>query len=194
MEILLHQLFFMLCLLIKKRFAFIILLNIILCFGIVEGVRIGVSPDKLKFSGEVGEKICNNFTLFGENLVFYGNLVFNNKQSKNINDYKLTSEELWIESEFAKIGFSGINSLCLKSYKKGDYFGAILFNVPDTIYGVGIWIELNITGKEPISLFTGNSIRENNGRGLFLLLIIVFVLLFVFLIFLLGSLFSNKFS
>jgi hypothetical protein len=168
----------------KKLFSFFVLTIFLVSF--FSAVDFGISPGIIKFSEKQNEMNCKNFTIIGgsEN-IFNGNVKWSNKNSKDISDYKLSSEELSINTTIPSGIKAGQYQICISSGRAGNYYGALMYKLDNSSYGIGNWIELKVEGNNPIQniiSLTGRTIKEINYQKAFLftpilLLVVLFFLL-----------------
>ena len=163
-------------------FLFLIIISISFC----SAMYIGISPGTIKLSEKQNEVVCANFTILGGNENFFnGNIKWSNENSRKINDYTTSSEKLKINATIPSGIKSGQYKICISSSKGGNYYGALMYKLNNSSYGIGTWIELKVENGDSIqniSSLTGDSIRGINIQKVFLfspilLLIILFLLL-----------------
>ena len=163
-------------------FLFLIIISISFC----SAVDIGISPGTIKLFEKQNEVVCANFTIIGGNENFFnGNIKWSNENSRKINDYATSSEKLKINATIPSGIKSGKYQICVSSSKGGDYYGALMYRLNNSSYGIGAWIELKVEGGDSIQnilSLTGESVKEIKIQKIFLfspilLLIILFLLL-----------------
>ncbi|VVB80591.1 Uncharacterised protein [uncultured archaeon] len=163
-----------------KKILFLIVL-FFLTISFCSAFRFGISPDKIMISGKPNELICKNYSLLGDmNLLFSGELKFSKRESKNINDYTLSGEELGLQVIYERETFGGDKQICFLG-KEGKYYGALMYRINGTSYAVGTWIDYDVESNE-LPYLTGkviSSIRENNYDLWFILLSLLTLLIFV---------------
>jgi len=139
----------------------------------------------IKLSEKPNEITCGNFTIIGErNDIFNGDIKWSRENSRNINDYIITSEKLKINAELPLEIKAGTYQICISAESGGNYYGALMYKLNNSSYGIGTWIELNVEGENLIGdivSLTGNAIKETDFKKIFLftpiLLVIILILL-----------------
>jgi len=160
---------------------FILFLFISFC----SAVDFGISPGTIKLSIKQNEIVCENFTLIGnEENVFNGEVKWSRENSRNINQYNLPSEELKISAEIPLKIKAGEYQICVSAKNSGNYYGALMYKLDNSSYGIGTWIELEVKENNSIKTIlslTGNVINDTGIEKIFLftpvLLIIILILL-----------------
>ena len=174
---------------------FIYIVFIIISISFAYSLEIGISPSDIYLEAEVNKFICRNFSLTGESgNIFIGDLKWSEKESKNLVDFNLPSEKEKIILTFPNITFSGNNSICFKAEKGGIYYGALLYRVQGSIFGIGAWIKLLVKDNNfDLIGMTGRVIKkeESVGFNLNLILVFIFLLLIFIFIFILNSKISH---
>lgn len=170
----------------KNKIYFIFLLSIFISLSFCSALNFGISPGIIKFSEKQNEVSCQNFTIIGENAnVFNGNIKWNDKDSKDISDYTLSSEKLNINATIPSEIKSGKYQICISSEKAGNYYGALMYKLNNSSYGIGTWIELKVEGDNPIQnilSLTGDTIKEIPYQKAFLFTPILFLIILIFLL------------
>jgi len=171
-------------------FLMIVISILIFSASVVQSISFGISPEKILFSGKIGERICREFSLIGENFIFSGEIKWALKDSRNIEEYKLNSENLKLEAEFPKSVSAGNYEVCIKGKESGKYYGALFYRIEGTSYGIGTWVNLDISENEKNSktpVLTGMFIRDSEKENSLLknALYIMNVITFLSLVFLL---------
>ncbi len=163
-------------------FLFLIIISISFC----SAVDVGISPGAIKLSEKQNEMLCANFTIIGENEnIFNGNIKWSNENSRKINDYIIPSEKLKINAAIPSGIKAGPHQICISSSRGGDYYGALMYKLNNSSYGIGTWIELKVEGGDSIQnvlSLTGESVKGTEIQKVFLFspilfLIILFILL-----------------
>lgn len=165
-----------------KKYLAIILFLFVISFS--SAIKFGVSPDKILLEGNNNELICSNFTLLGDtNLIFNGDILFSERETKELTDYNLSVEEISLKVFYDKQTFSGEKQICVIG-KNSKYYGALTYKVVGTNYGIGTWVEINI-GEENFFIrteaITGNAIKalDNSEQmglvAIFLSLLVLFI-------------------
>jgi len=143
--------------------AFLILMIPCIC-----SVNLGISPEKLEFSGSQNEIICNNFSITGDApVLFEGYVRWSKSESKNLLDYNLISSDLKINVTIPELINPGEYQLCISSKNSGAYYGALLYKMQDSSYGIGTWVELKIRGNSAdskISFISGRIVQKINQK------------------------------
>jgi hypothetical protein len=163
---------------------FIFLLLIL--FPLCSAADFGISPGIIKFSEKQNEVQCQNFTIIGGNWdVFNGNVKWSSTNSKDISDYKLSSNELKINATIPSGIQAGQHQVCISSEKAGNYYGALMYKLNNSSYGIGTWIELKVEGENPIQnilSLTGNTIKGISLQKIFLFTPILFLIVLILLL------------
>jgi len=157
---------------------------LILSLYIASSLDFGISPEEISLSGKEGERICSNFSLIGDSLIFLGEVKWGGENSRNMGDYAFSGEHYRIVSEFPSIAYSGKHEICFSAEKSGDYYGALLYKIQGTSYGIGTWIHLTVEKNEnlfnSVNFLTGRAIGEKVSSFV-VLLSLVFTLLVLIL-------------
>jgi hypothetical protein len=178
----------------EKSLCFILILILI---GFVSAVQLRINPTKLDFNSNIGEKICNNLSIFSD---YKGDITGSTKwsmfYSKDIKDYSLDAGDLGLKLEFSeriKVNNSGKSQVCIISKKSGEYYGALLYNTENSPAGVGIWLNVKInasdygsSSKITGSVVDGSSSNISQKDRVLILCFIPTMLLSFMLVFLLG--------
>ena len=154
----------------------------ILSISFFSASTIGISPGTIEISEKTNEIVCKNFTLMGEEgYIFNGEITWSNEKSKNIVTYTIPSDNLNIDSQIPSGINPGTYQLCLSSKIAGNYYGALKYKLNDSSYGIGTWIELNVSGKNFLSL-TGKTIGGISPEKIFYFtpLLLFAILIFLF--------------
>ncbi len=145
-----------------KLFLFLIVLIISVSFS--SAISIGISPEKLEFYGQRNELICRDFSIFGDNSsLFEGQIKWSRIDSKILSDYKFDSSSLKINTSFPTLINPGKYKICLSSKNSGNYYGVLMYKLQNSSYGIGTWVDLQITGNsliEKINLISGETIQN----------------------------------
>jgi len=171
----------------KNDFILLFLIFLIILLPLSSATSLGVSPDNLKFSGKTNEVICKNFSILGdEKNVLSGEVRWSNKSSRNVNDYTLSSTELKISAIYPAKAKTGKYQICISAEKEGTYYGALLYKLENSSYGIGIWTDLEIKQnpsiKESLSI-TGGATNENNSFQNYLFFTpVLFIAILIFLL------------
>lgn len=180
------------------RSIFFFSLVLFLCIGFGGAQELKISPTHLNFTGNIGEKICEQVSVFPSS-----NLVFSNLWSlngtKQIGDYSLLSEKLGLSVYYSGFEDNKTN-ICIIASRAGRFYGALLFRNENSSMGIGTWASVEIEGDSintdssvipnfPSFKITGNAIGNNNANVLFLTLgIMPTLILALFLIYLIRKL------
>jgi hypothetical protein len=152
------------------RNIYLVLISLIFSMSALGGITLGISPEKLEFSGNPNEVICDNFSISGDNSsLFEGSVLWSRSETKNILDYDINSSDLGIDSKFPKLTNAGEYQVCLQGKNSGDYHGALLYKVQDFSYGIGTWIELHVKGNslfDKVNFISGKSVKDTNPVGM----------------------------
>lgn len=170
----------------KIKIILISLLFFILLLSFCSALTLGISPEKIKLSGEINKEICGNFSIIGnENSLFLGEVRWSMENSKDINRYVVSSQEIKINAFFPKEASSGKYQICLSSEKAEEYYGILMYKLKDSSYGIGTWIELNIKQEKSVQnilLVTGKIIHSNNLEKIFLFTPFLFLVVLILLL------------
>ncbi len=110
----------------KNKLFFLFLISLIISISFCLAVSFGISPEKIKLSGKQGETMCNNFSILGDGgNNFYGEIKWSNQNSRRINEYNLSSEELELNVDYPIKAKTAKYQICI-STKKG---GALLWGI-----------------------------------------------------------------
>lgn len=176
------------------KFLLPLLFFIILLTTSVSSLEFGISPSEMYLEGEIDENICRNFTLIGDERNFSGELKLSETETRNVESYNLHSGDFRIVAEYPKETNSGKQEICIKGLEEGEYYGALLYKVSETSYGVGMWITLNTqdgktiqeTKSERKSLFSTGRFVQDTSQNINQEFLLILLFLFVVLIFVLG--------
>jgi hypothetical protein len=134
------------------------ILFFILLIPFSSSMEVGVSPGVLVLEANQNELVCKNFSLIGQDeIVFLGDLFWSKVESRNINDYKLKSEDMGIEGVYPKNASPGKNIFCIKSKKEGNYHGVLKYKIENTNYGFLMWLDVNIEKDPKTKIFFGEN-------------------------------------
>jgi len=141
---------------------FLTLLCTILLASFCSALNFGISPEKIDLSGQTNEALCKNFLIFGNDSDrFEGNVLWSTIDSRVLSDYNLTNES--VNSTFPALANPGEHQFCVSSKTSGNYYGVLMYKLKNSSYGIGTWIELEITSNSPdqkISLLSGKAIQD----------------------------------
>lgn len=145
-----------------KRIVLLFLL-IIFLMQLISSLGIGISPAYINLEAKIGEKICNEVTVYSDRSI---NITIESRwtdnDSRNLRNYNLRKENLKIELiSPEKIFVSSRENIeiCFIGGREGNFYGAILFDSENGYASVGSWINLKITKRES-SVLTGNLIKN----------------------------------
>jgi hypothetical protein len=161
------------------------LIILILLFPSISSSTLGVSPDKLVFSGKTNEKICQDFSLFGNiGSIFHGEIKWSEIKSTDISNYVFSSEEKKVSSDFPKTTQAGSYQICVSSSEPKRIYGIFSYKLENSSYAIGMWIEVNITKGSLISPLpvTGKAVNDNSFKNIFLISPLLFLLILIFLL------------
>jgi hypothetical protein len=163
--------------------SFIVLL---ISLSFCSALDFGISPTIIKISEKPNEMNCKNFTIIGGSEdIFNGDIKWSNANSKDISNYKISSKELNINTTIPSGIKSGQYQICISSEKSGSYYGALMYKLNNSSYGIGTWIELKVEGSNPIQniiSLTGNTIKEIPYQKVFLFTPILLLITLIFLL------------
>jgi len=159
----------------------------IILLSFLSASTLGISPAEIKISEKQNQIVCENFTIFAEgNSQFSGELKWSKEDSKNLNEYTLSSEELNINASFPKEIRAGKYQICISAKNKKNYFGALIYKMKNSSYAIGTWVKLNISrdnSVQEIFSITGNAIKEFNYQKIFFFTPILFLIILIFLLY-----------
>ncbi|MCL5730265.1 MAG: hypothetical protein M1165_01710 [Candidatus Pacearchaeota archaeon] len=142
----------------------IILILFIVVSPFCSAISLGISPEKIIFSAEEDKRACKNFSLVGDpGSVFHGEAGWSKTLSNNLGKYNLTSESLGISASFPETTVSGRHQICIVSKQSGTYYGALLYRLENSSYGIGTWILLDVSDPNPIKKvlsLTGSAVKR----------------------------------
>ncbi len=165
----------------KKIFFFAFIL-IIFFLHFFSALTLGISPGTIKISEKTNEIVCRNFTLLGDDYrIFNGEIKWSNENSKNLIDYKISSDSLGIYPQIPSEIKSGTYPICISSKNSGNYYGALMYKLNNSSYGIGAWIELNVNGEKFLSL-TGKTTDEISYGKIFYFLPLLLIVILIFLL------------
>jgi len=169
-----------------NRIILIFLLSLFISLSFCSALDFGISPGIIKLSEKQNEIQCQNFTIIGGNEdIFNGDIKWSNENSKDISDYKLSPKELNINSTIPSGIKAGKYQICISSEKAGNYYGALMYKINNSSYGIGTWIELKVEGNNPLQnilSLTGNTIKEISYQKIFLFTPILLLAVLIFLL------------
>jgi hypothetical protein len=169
----------------KKIFPLFIL-SLLISFSFYSALDFGISPGIIKLSEKPNEISCKNFTIIGEGEdIFNGDIKWSNANSKDISDYKISSKDLNLNTTIPSEIKTGQYQICISSEKAGNYYGALMYKLNNSSYGIGTWIELKVEGSNPIQniiSLTGNTIKEIPYQKVFLFTPIFLLIILIFLL------------
>jgi hypothetical protein len=169
----------------NKQFLIFFIL-VVLSITFISASTIGISPPAIKISEAENQITCENFTLFGEeNSLFTGEAKWSRENSRNINEYVLSSESLNINANFPEKIRRGKYQICLSAEKKGDYFGALTYKMENSSYAIGTWIQLSVAKNNSVQevlMITGNAIKKLDYTKIFLFTPVLFIVILIFLL------------
>lgn len=177
------------CLLSKIMKTNFVLIFILISIGFVSSLEIGISPAHIELYGAKGQKLCENISVYSDRNI---NVLFESRWSKDdsrdINNYQIEPEEIGIEvyapdKITLEKDMERNIEVCFEANKKGDFYGAVIFESENGYASVGSWVYIKINNEKGI---TGYSVSQNNANKLFIggaLLILFELLILLFLIF-----------
>jgi hypothetical protein len=146
-------------------------------------MTLGISPQKISINSSKGQAVCENFSLKGDkDIIFDGEIKWSYIKSEKISDYNISSEELEISSFYPTKINPGKYEICINAKNKGKYYGALLYSAEETSFGIGSWIELEISGVDEKNYITGGAIGKESTilvSGLFIFFILLLALLVI---------------
>ena len=189
---------------VKYFFGFLILaFLVIISVSGVYSASLGLSKAELSFVAEINQEVCKEISIFsGERITVTGEDRWNIRDTKNLNDYTLDSNELDIIIDYP----SGITfnkketfDVCITGKENGRYYGVLIFKGEESV-GVGTWLEVVIgnginpnlarfdenTNRSSSVVLTGSSVEEtgneNNLGVIFIFSSLLLVAVFIALI------------
>lgn len=169
---------------------------------LTSAIQLGAKPSKIELIINPKETICTNLTLLSN----YNNLQINiedkwsDKETKNIADYKLSSNNVNIKIDYPKkIIFSNESqlNLCFKPEKSKLYYGVLILRT-DNSAGLGIWLKINSlsqTQNQANSLITSQTIINSENffkNGVIIPIAIITIILLLILVSLIKSFTKKK--
>lgn len=154
---------------------YIICIFLLLSFVSSGGIKI--SPLKYYAQIDIGEMNCTDVWVSPDSKLSIKTR-WSITGGQDISNYNLADRDVDIKIIFNKTNNMKYN-ICFQAKKSGRFYGGILFLQEESLIGMGMWVELNVTGKsitESISLITGNAINKKNTTNLGLILIFVLLL------------------
>lgn len=146
-------------------------------------LEIGARPSGLDFELRENEVVCKQIDLFSSSFI---NQVFvrdywSETESRNLLDYDKHPSDFDI-----KIDYDGLIEIdaeeefdfCVSAKESGEYFGVILFEIMDSNAAIGVWVNLDVNGREDtLTGLTGfASFSEYSANSLFLQMVFTFIL------------------
>lgn len=169
-----------------KKIIFPFFILIIFSISFFSASTLGISPGTIKISEKTNEIACRNFTLMGEeNYIFNGEIKWSGKNSRNLIDYTISSDKLKIDSQIPFGIKSGTYQICFSSKTAGNYYGALKYKMNNSSYGIGTWVELNVSGEnnvQNILSLTGEAINNFDYGKIFLFIPILLLITLFFLL------------
>jgi len=166
----------------KKIFILVLFVYFI---SLSSSLDFGISPEEILISSRINKESCENFTLIGgESLIFSGETKWSKLKSRDIRQYSINGEDLGIKVSYPPTAASGTYYLCITPTEGGKYYGAIMYKIEGTNYGIGTWIELDVESEsvaERISLISGNAIAANKKYRFDLTLVAILLTIILFL-------------
>ena len=130
----------------------ILALILLILIAEVSALKIGISPSKLYFRGQIGEELCKSLTFYSDSSVsFTAKDKWNpEKFSDVVGDYNLNSSEINLEVSYPD-AFSFKSSkkadVCITSYTNKSYYGVLIYSVENGNSGIGILMKADFSGK-----------------------------------------------
>jgi hypothetical protein len=154
----------------------------------VNAATLTISPPQINFQGNVGEKICKEIEIKvngTENLTGKIKWAKEGYFEKVLSEHNLESKELKLEVNFPKnleIKENEKIEICLKGKKTGKYHGVLLYRIKNKPLQIGIWVNVNLEGKDFIKM-TGNFVKTENEFNSMLIFPTILLVVFIILIF-----------
>jgi len=130
----------------------ILALILLILIAEVSALKIGISPSKLYFRGQIGEELCKSLTFYSDSSVsFTAKDKWNpEKFSDVVGDYNLNSSEINLEVSYPD-AFSFKSSkkadVCITSYTNKSYYGVLIYSVENGNSGIGILMKVDFSGQ-----------------------------------------------
>jgi hypothetical protein len=165
-------------------------LFIIFFIGLLSSLDFGISPGDIHLVAKKGEMVCMNFSLIGgDDMVFSGDLRWSKTKTRDVNDYNIEEGSLKISSLYPIRTGHGKYQVCLSGEKGGNYYGALLYRIEDEAYGIGAWIDFEVSEpgliektSETINLLTSRVAMKNNLKSNLFLILLFLLLTFLLII------------
>lgn len=148
---------------------YFILILILFLISFISSLEIGINPAHIELYGNKGDTICKNVSIYSDKdiTVLFDSRWSESENSRNINDYKLKSEEIAIELHSPNRIFLAKNKekdveVCFKCNKKGDFYGAILFESENGYASVGSWVHIKINNDNSITGGAIGIVKDND--------------------------------
>ena len=90
------------------------------------------------------------------------------KKSRELRNYSYESEEFGIVIEYNKIVNTDAEvKVCVKGEKEGRFYGVLIFSSKEKNAGVGVWLEIDLGGRnleksKTLGIFNEESIKINS--------------------------------
>ena len=158
-------------------FFMILMILVILFSPFISSLKVGISPPKIELSGKPEQELCKEITVYSDKKITLEaeDLWTLVRDSKNLKDYNLSSEELGITTKYDKeisVNSNKKVKFCADTNKEDVYNGVLVYKSVENSAGVGIWIKLK-TGKEQFNVenvedsqnsITGNVIKTGDNE------------------------------
>jgi hypothetical protein len=164
----------------------LVLLFFLFLIGGVSSSELSISPSEINFNIMTNQESCNQITISTEEGILIGEDKWAEKgvTERKFLIHTLSSEDLDLEVDYLK-RFEMKNlatvDVCITAKHSGFYHGLLLYKKENSKAGVGIWMNVNVSKKDGLSL-TGNSIKEINIKTIFILPIILTIILIILLL------------
>src|SRR3989344_1734904 len=153
----------------------------------LNALEIGIAPSEINFLANSNQVICHEIILNSDRELFLiGDILWteNEKNSRKIEKYNNSSEELEIEAKFPrtiKINKKETIEACLKFKNTGKYYGALIYAPEEGYAGIGAWIFADVKNK-PENLKNNAKINKKTFSKIFLILSAALLIIFLLIL------------
>jgi hypothetical protein len=158
---------------------------IIILLPLVFSSSLGISPTTIKFYEKQNEVLCQNFSIFGnEENILNGEIKWSRENSKDISKYILSSKDLGINVNFPLEVKNGEYQICISSEREGKTYGILTYQLENSSYAIGTWIELEVVKNnfQNVLSLNGGVIKEQSLSKTFLFTPLLFIIILTFLL------------
>ena len=150
------------------------------------------SKEEMVFNGNTNEKICDSIYLeFNDSVVYATYFSYPEVSERDLTKHMLLPRQVGIKPIYpAEIKANSSNEICLVSEKMGNYHGVFLIHEKDKNAGIGVWMNISITGKISETKIVQEKVQVKKENSLIKVFYYLPILLLVILIILIKK--SNK--